>query len=165
MGNEFINYEAKNRYGQTVLLRCSNGCGYGLNAPCIRLLIDHGASVMAKDNCGRTCLHYALDSLRNPSQVSEKESLLLLVKAGADVYAVDDNGISVSDVTYTRSDYDKMFNLGTYRGDLWDEVLTECGYDATLYRGNFRSREDVQRREYLRIFEETILLLIDRFKN
>lgn len=137
LGGEFINYECEDEIGQTMLLRCSVGNGYGLNPYNIKLLIDRGANLMARDPKGDTCLHLALESVRNPRRVSEKASLLFMVKAGADVYAVNDKGISVSDVAYTFNKRDQYKNLGTYRGDLWDEVLTECGYDATGFAKTF----------------------------
>lgn len=126
LGGEFINYEGRDKYGQTMLLHSSLGLGHTLSPHCIKMLLDHGASVTARNNAGETCLHLALDGILFPVETSEKDSLLLLVKAGADVYATDYSGISVSDVANIRER-----NKGAYRRDLWDEVLTECGYDPT----------------------------------
>lgn len=144
LGGEFINLECKDERGRTMLLRCSRGLGYCLGSDSIKLLIDRGANVMARDFWGDTCLHLALDSVRCPGRgpkgVSEKRSLLLMVKAGADVYATNNKGMSVSDVAYISNHFNHSYNLGIYRGELWDEVLTECGYDAACFREDFQRR-------------------------
>lgn len=137
LGGEFINYEGRNKNGETLLLLSSLGLASGLQSPFIKMLLDHGASVKARDNLGKTCLHLALSSLRNPEKTSEKDSLLLLVKAGADVYATDYSGISVSNQTSHWPD------ISAYRRNLWDEVLTECGYDPTTVREQYQDLEVV----------------------
>lgn len=138
LGGEFVNYEGRDKYGQTLLLYSSMGFGYGLQPHCIKMLLDHGASVTATNNFGETCLHLALDWLRFPEKTSEKDSLLLLVKAGADVYATDYSGISVSDVANKRERI-----RGAYTRDLWNEVLTECGYDPTAVHERDQELEEV----------------------
>lgn len=126
-----------------MLLYSSQGFGQGLNPDCIKILLDRGASVMARNNWGETYLHLALRSIRIPESSLEKDSLLLLVKAGADVYATDYHGISVSDVVNTSDSVDRRKDLGTYRRDLWDEVFTECGYDPAAVHGQFQELEQV----------------------
>lgn len=138
LGGEFINYEGRDKYGQTMLLYSSQGVGDGLEPHCIKMLLDHGASVTARNNFGETCLHLALYWLRFPVETLEKDSLLLLVKAGADVYAKDYSGISVSDVANRRER-----NGYAYWRDLWDEVLTECGYDPTAVHERDQELEEV----------------------
>lgn len=118
LGGEFVNYEGKVKYGRTMLLYSSQGFGQGLYPDCIKILLDRGASVMARNNWGETYLHLALRSIRIPESSLEKDSLLLLVKAGADVYATDYHGISVSDVVNTSDSVDRRKDLGTYRRDL-----------------------------------------------
>lgn len=140
LGGEFINFECRDSWGKTMLLRCSVGNGYGLNPYNIKLLIDRGANVMARDIEGNTCLHLAIKSVRSRGRVLDKTSLLFMVKAGADVYATNHYGYSVSDIAYTSIGTYRSSNLGTYVGDLWDEVLTECGYDAARFREDFRRR-------------------------
>lgn len=98
LGGEFINYEGRNKNGETLLQLSSKGLGPGLQPHLIKTLLDHKASVTARNNFEETCLHLALKNLRNPGDISEQDSLLLLVKAGADFYATDYRGISVSDV-------------------------------------------------------------------
>lgn len=63
-------------------------------------------------------MHLALGSIRRPEKSSEKDSLLLLVKPGADVYATDYRGVSVSDVAKNSSSWGRRFKVGTYRRDL-----------------------------------------------
>lgn len=143
LGEEFVNYEGKDNDGHNMLLFSSVGCGYGLNPDFIKILFDRGASVMARGNRGESCLHLALQLVRCPEKSSEKDSLLLLVKAGADVYATDYSGMSVSYVAINSSDWKRGFNLGAYRRDLWDEVLTECGYDPASVHGRVQELEEV----------------------
>lgn len=68
---------------------------------------------------------------------------MLLVKAGARVYATDYHGMSVSDVANTSDSVDRRKNLGIHRRDLCDEVLTECGYDPAAVQGQFQELEKV----------------------
>lgn len=143
LGGEFINYEGRDKYGRTMLLYSSQGVGYSLNPHCIKILLDRGASVTARNNYGETCLHLALEWIRFPVNTSEKDSILLLVKAGADVYATDYSGISVSDVANISTFSDRKRNRGTYRIDLWDEVFTECGYDPAAVHGQDQELEEV----------------------
>lgn len=109
------------------------------------MLLDHGASVTARDNYGNTCLHHALDTLRYPEKTSEKDSLLLLVKAGADVYATDYSGISVSHVANmtSRNIHAPIEDRTAYKRYLWHEVLTECGYDPTTVHEQYQDLEEV----------------------
>lgn len=140
LGGEFINCENRDEAGHTLLLLCAEGYGCGIDSQCIKALLDRGASIKARDNRGWTCLHCAMSAINCPGRRdSEKVSVLLMVKAGANVYATDDNGISVSHMAYTPNDWDRFCNLGSYRGELWDEVLTECGYDAAWFREDYRN--------------------------
>lgn len=100
----------------------------------IALLLCRGADVSRRDQVGNNCLHLAMDyfPLVAPSQVHSKgeyariirqhleleDILMLLVTAGADVYAIDDFGISISEVAINRG-----------HQKLWETVLTSCGYD------------------------------------
>lgn len=143
LGGEFINYEGKDKYGRTMLLFSSQSLEYALKPHFIKVLLDRGASVMARNIFGQTCLHLVLESIRFPEINSDKVSVSLLVKAGADVYAKDKNGMSVSDVAYTPFFVGRSYNLGTYRRHLWDEILTECGYDPAAFHGQFQELEEV----------------------
>jgi hypothetical protein len=54
--------------------------------------------------------------------------LVSLIRAGADVDAINFNGASVSDVAYSRK------FTGTYHKDRWEAALLLCGYDLTKFR-------------------------------
>lgn len=105
-----------------------------MNAHCIKSLLDRGANVRAKDNYKSTCLHLALESCRGVRPIC-KDTLLLLVQAGADVYATDKDFNSVSDIAYCGSPYYKDIS---YAGHVWEYVLTACGYDAEWFREDCR---------------------------
>ena len=147
LSGEFINYEGRDKYGRTMLLYSSQGVRYSLNPHCSKILLDRGASVTARNNYGETCLHLALEWIRFPVNTSEKDSLLLLVKAGADVYATDYSGKSVSDVANISTFSDRKRNRSIYRIDLWDEVLTECGYDPAAVHEQDQELEEVSDNE------------------
>lgn len=46
--------------------------------------------------------------------------------------------MSVSDIVNTCAYLDDEFCPRKYWRDLWDEVLTECGYDPTAVHGQFQ---------------------------
>ena len=60
-----------------------------------------------------------------------------MVRKGADVRAVDYSGMSISDVAYNASYWDEKCDLGGYRGDLWDAVLSECGHNISEMRKDY----------------------------
>ncbi|KAK3900087.1 hypothetical protein C8A05DRAFT_17566, partial [Staphylotrichum tortipilum] len=62
--------------------------------------------------------------------------VIFLVSRGADVWATDCTGRSVSHVVYSPTVTDKY--LGSYRRDLWDLALAANGYDVLKVRGNTR---------------------------
>lgn len=132
MSAEFINLEdTLDERGRTSLLLCSWGGGKGVNPQCIKFLLDRGADVTAKDIYGYTCLHNVLRRIWDHSRCTTvKEVLVILIQAGADVYATTYDGKSVSDIAYT---------INSARG-IWDEALSACGYDSTWFRKDFCRR-------------------------
>jgi hypothetical protein len=96
---------------------------YNMNEK-IYLLLDRGAEVRVRDGYGWNCLHQIFISLRfrndvvSPCWVQIKDALMCLVTAGADVYACDISGRSVSETACEAA-----------CEELWIEVLAECGYD------------------------------------
>ncbi len=74
-------------------------------------------------------------------QYGIREALILLVKWGADVYARDDSGRTVSQIAccrktrwFDRSCLDRrhegrFFNRDLRLKEIWMDVLSECGYD------------------------------------
>jgi hypothetical protein len=125
------------------------------------ILLGRGSNVRAQDARGRTCLHLCLDNIenipilkgRNPKAYLEvleqiRQALVYLIQHGADVDAVDDIGRSVSELAYDRSyretrwdssrqPVSSWLSLGPgsgVRGDLWDVILTDCGYKIIDFR-------------------------------
>jgi hypothetical protein len=103
----------------------------------VALLLRRGANPNTRSACGCTCLHILLsyshqDSRRKFRMSAEereiclKDILMLMITAGADVYAVDDDGDSVTDITF-------IFD----HEDVWYESLIDCGYNPDeVYQGN-----------------------------
>jgi ankyrin repeat protein len=138
LGAEFIDLEEKNKYGETPLLRCSSS-GVRVDPDCIKFLLDRGASVKAKDYRGCTCLHLLFSPSFIHWQIDPgvRDSLILLVKAGANVHARTNAGESVFDVAY-ESGCGNADAASRIR--LWAEVLTACGYDGARLHEDWRSR-------------------------
>lgn len=107
----------------------------------MEVLIRRGASLHARDSHGRTCLHFCMVHVGYPyNHPGEYDAVRFLVQSGADVRAVDHEGLTASDMAYTICDLDSSMDLGSYRGDLWDSVLTACGYDlAEFHKGRPRT--------------------------
>jgi ankyrin repeat protein len=87
------------------------------------LLIERGAHPNVRDNEGDSCLHIIMSYNHLPERRSaEKELpdiLMILVTGGADVFATNHHGDTVSHAAL-RSGY-------TY---IWKQVLEDCGYNA-----------------------------------
>lgn len=109
----------------------------------VALLLSRGANVRAKNSQGETCLHLVL----SPHEHSEprcwcdddeayvwrhlcrtKDIVILMISAGADVCAIDEYGLSVTDIAIDSSQH-----------ALWTEALKYCGIDIqdVLARPNF----------------------------
>jgi len=98
----------------------------------LALLLSRGADVYAHDDNGDTCLHIVMQYDRhreisgrvfqntvNATYDGElKDILLLLMTAGADVYARNNNGKTPSEIA-------RFWNQERE----WREALEECGYD------------------------------------
>ncbi len=115
----------------------------GYSKPVFSLLLDRGASISDLDSEGRSCLHLCLQCAGGINRFEqEPEGLIYLVAEGANIWARDHAGRSVSHVVYSRavqfgsSDADRR--LGSYRRDLWDLVLAANGYDVSKVRGDIR---------------------------
>lgn len=62
------------------------------HAGCVRILLDHGANPNKVQNCGNTALHVAASS------ACSEETFAMLLEAGGDVNAVNDEGETVLQV-------------------------------------------------------------------
>ncbi|KAM7219462.1 hypothetical protein V8F06_005196 [Rhypophila decipiens] len=109
----------------------------------LSLLFSRGADVNDLDCMGNTCLHLLLDDIHHEysfrrtlsdDSLSATEYLkqvrraaVYLINRGADIFAVNDEGDSVSDRAYSGD---------PVRGYLWDIILADCGHDiATMRKG------------------------------
>ena len=103
----------------------------------VELLLSRGAS---PQSTSVLYLHYCI------LWVSELECpniLVLLMKAGADPWAVDDSGQSVTEHAYNAPiegwrfySYDRKSHCGN-RGMIWEQALTACGYNAAEFRQSY----------------------------
>jgi hypothetical protein len=100
----------------------------------IEEMLQFGASIHSRDAFGRNVLHYFVEHMHNPHLVTEKHALLLLIRRGADIYAIDGHGRSVSDIVNTNLDIDDFFELGSFRRDLWGIILEECMAEGIVER-------------------------------
>ncbi|RWA07939.1 hypothetical protein EKO27_g7150 [Xylaria grammica] len=104
-----------------------NACtafNYGDITERIRKFLDAGANVNLRNGKGHSCLHF--------------RAIKLLIERGADVYAVDLSGKSVSELAYVSMN---GYHLGDgFVGDLWDAVLHDCGYDIAIFRKNHQRK-------------------------
>jgi hypothetical protein len=97
----------------------------------LALLLSRGADVSERDRLGNNCLHLILDfedsdvhgryARDNPNEL--RDVLMLLVTAGADVYAINDHDLSVSEMA------DVHDHIST-----WTAVLTTCGVEIEEVR-------------------------------
>jgi Ankyrin repeat len=118
----------RNPDGDTLILLTSKNFCNGYNPEIFSMLLNRGANIQDQDDFGRSCLHLCVERAHFNSLV-ELQSLKFLISKGADPFAVDDDGMSVSDYAYRDSLRDKRFSLGSYRGDLWDAALAQSGFD------------------------------------
>lgn len=147
LGGCCVDLEEK-RNGLTPLLYASMGFGARQKLDHIRLLLDRGANVHARDKKGRTCLHLAI--MNAVGFVStDKEVVLLLIRAGAEISATSFRGTTTSQMAYRKGTAWKAEMRGSYGGDLWDAVLSERGYDVLEFRKGF-PRKPIYTDDYTR---------------
>jgi hypothetical protein len=92
----------------------------------VALLLARGADVNQRDPLGNTCLHIVMnrnecpfEKTRLERQTELNDILMLMITAGADVQAVNDNGDTVSDIAHAFG-----------HCQIWAEVLEASGYDV-----------------------------------
>jgi hypothetical protein len=118
------------------------------------VLLRRGSSIHARNNKGETCLHRYIQRARSCDTSSfEEEPFRMLIKNGADINACDNDNISVSQCAYSTSKYDWSRRVGGYRGDLWDAILTEYGYDISKTRRGFPRKPNYTERYTRNDFE------------
>ncbi len=137
LGASFINAEWKGDDDPTPPLHLACfGWGKGMLAK-LDFLLRRGCDIHARDRRGQTVLACLIRFARYPWLSVEQKSLSLLIRKGADVHTYDNENISVSQRAYSPGSEEECRRLGDYRGDLWDAVLSECGYDIRETRKGF----------------------------
>jgi hypothetical protein len=114
--------------GETVLLQFLSA-GYELDASIFEMFLAKSPDLSARDCNGNTCLHKLLQSANGT--MSDFKILVSLIRAGADVFAVNFNGKSVSDAAY----FDHNLRRGRNMKYMWEAALTVCGYDIAQFNG------------------------------
>ena len=107
-------------------------------------LLSKGCSIYDINDWGSTCLHVFFRSIvPPPSAQSWRDTLIYLIQRGADVYARDFSGNSISDIAYSVRCLSMELKTGSYPGDLWDAVLVLSGLDIHDLR-----KRDPRRKKY-----------------
>ena len=137
-GHVFIDLEAVDSYGDIALLAAASSHEYRIepDSRFYRLLISRGAAVKARNSkTGESCLHHILSN-----RMENAETLIFLIKAGADVYAQDNRGRTVSEAAYTWSKrFGNPFADRASIPHIWESALIACGFDIEEFRKVFYS--------------------------
>ncbi len=107
----------------------------------ISLLVRRGADPALYVPFLDSCLHLAVLGSTMESPEGLRDALILLIINGADVYAKDGYGRSVTDIAYNagtewRHDHRRHLNSDLRLRSIWTEALAASGYDAeeVIYR-------------------------------
>lgn len=111
----------------------------------LSFLLSKGCSVSEVDTAGFTCLHTFFRNARRAVEMAAfcgggeyvRDVLAYGIRQGADVYAADRRGWSVSQFASSETCSRSNEVLGSYCGDLWDAVLDSCGYDIPQLRKGY----------------------------
>ena len=123
-GRDYIDLEEQDDYGRTPLLQMLGEPQFYFDIEDdifrkLQILLDHGADIDGRDDEGRTCLHTVLHNFTMISFPSVMKVLTYLIRMGADVHAVDNKGVSVTEHAHLRR-----------VGRKWEEALKECELDV-----------------------------------
>ncbi|KAK4164342.1 hypothetical protein QBC43DRAFT_288937 [Cladorrhinum sp. PSN259] len=145
-----LTIHSRNWIGQTPLLIACENRTYAESENVLPFLVGQGANVTDVDHKGRCCLHFCVQDWppsfnscpyipTNMVDLAHRgvKALIFLISKGADVYAKDNGGRSVSHMVYVQTCFGTR---GSCRRDLWDFALAVCGYDVFKVRGRFPRR-------------------------
>lgn len=111
-----------------------------LSPKSVSFMASRGAEIHARDTNGWTCLHWCFCGVRARWRMklnirSFRDAVHHLIKSGADMFAEDNDGLSVSDYAYQGDLWTKhCCGVG---GDIWDSILADLGYDVGEFRGKY----------------------------
>ncbi|KAF2806383.1 ankyrin [Mytilinidion resinicola] len=134
LARPFIDLNPTSYEDTNPLFRLAENCSAGFDATRFKFLLDAGSNIHARDVGGRTCLHIAIRHVKASRTEREYAALILLIQSGADVFSTDYLGNSISHSAYTCTSDSRRKG---YRGDLWDAVLSYCGYDISAIRKGY----------------------------
>jgi hypothetical protein len=121
-----------------------------LNVEGLALLLDRGADIHARDWTGGTCLHACVHNtdieMSKGGLENARSGLIYLIRRGADVFALEGRGISVSQKAYSRC----FPGASSANGDLWDSVLADCSFDVEQFPRTYGRRRVAYRHGYTR---------------
>ncbi|KAI0434841.1 hypothetical protein F5Y09DRAFT_337237 [Xylaria sp. FL1042] len=125
----------------------------------ISLFLELGADITMRDSLGRSCLHICFRHLRHLDVIT-LDGVIHLLNNGADPYARDNEGVSVSEVAYeNRSLYSRNY-MGSMLGDIWDYALHSCGYDIAEFRRHHQRKAGYTsyygRRDFVSLWHDKI---------
>jgi hypothetical protein len=100
------------------------------NKDTISHLMKMGACINDRTSNGETCLQLVLEC--TDSTTISFESLVFLLEQGADPFAEDNQGRSVSEVAYNKLGLRDEITGSS--GDVWDAALHICGWDIGRFR-------------------------------
>ncbi|RMJ14399.1 hypothetical protein CDV36_005951 [Fusarium kuroshium] len=111
----------------------------------VAMLVAAGADLNARiaqswspddhQTLGFTCLHSLVYTAHWTEERDELETLVYLIRQGADPSAVDHHGNTAAMRAYLPNENDNQYSSkGSYRGDLWDAAVAICGHDLKQFR-------------------------------
>ncbi|KAF5009064.1 hypothetical protein FDECE_4687 [Fusarium decemcellulare] len=125
--------------GDTSFLHACRNSGSGYTKEVFHQFLELGANIHHRGRHGKSCLHICLEALfLSNDSLQEFKGIQYLVQRGADIFATNDAGASVSDVAYTTMG--RCPGATSYPGDLWDAVLSSCGHNIKDFRSGYRRR-------------------------
>ncbi|KAI8665653.1 hypothetical protein LRP88_03841 [Fusarium phalaenopsidis] len=106
---------------------------------------------------GFTCLHSLVYTAHQTEDRDELETLVYLIRQGADPSAVDHHDNPVAMRAYLPNENDNQYSSkGSYRGDLWDAAVAICGYDLKQFRASYprvpRYNKSYSRQDFERLW-------------
>jgi hypothetical protein len=134
LAGPFIDVNAPLLDGHNPLFYLCGNHGQGYDMDKFRILLEAGADPDLRDLHGHTCVHACLIKAEKVTP-TEWNSILFLTRNCSEFFSSDDR--STFDSAYRTVQGRLSHYMGSYRGDLWDAILTRCGYDIRRLRQGY----------------------------